>query len=742
MFHRDFEDYFFRKKFIEILEVLELYRFNELVIQGAEVTQAIQYYQSHRHLTDTDDQAPDNSVTLIAGKPAWVRVYVRSTAILRNFVFPDLANVTGTVDIDRHVHGDLYQSVASLTPEPPGTVTAHHHLNVNYDTERSTLTDTLNFIIPAEAMCGNLRLKVHVEAPGGYEGDQTIYINATLQQTLRVRGIMVGYDGPDSLAAGAANLVLAAPTLADLQATSAWTLLTFPVQTAATYGNAGTITWDQPLTDAPTHPGGCTPNWVALNTAVQAQQVADGNDPDVLYYGLLAAGIPMGPVVGCNTGGTSTGTNGAQVTMAHELGHACGLAHAPCGVGGDPDYPAYEPHDPAGTPQASIGEYGLNIDTGAIMHPGVFRDFMSYCGPRWISLYHYNRLVNNEALDPTRVCTPLSWMIDEIEWDEVDFPRPPDGWPVIKRRMYMDDPQPVISIIGVMQDEARVQISSIMRLDTIAHIRRGRRTDLIVELVGNEDEVLSRVPVYRLPSHGFSDCGCAGDDKLSSYPYVFQAFLPDVAAGTRLRILRGDDALWQRTAPKHEPRIEGFRVGVERDLLLAEWRVGLASEDLECWLQWSGDEGATWRALTTGVRGEKAKLDISTLGLPAGVVWVRLLVGDGFHTSASEPIEVKIPPRPPIVTIMTPRNGQRLLSGGAMRLWGIVSTPDGEPLEVDEAAWYLNEEQIGSGLDARSVVPPPGEYDLVLIVEVGKERFQATIRFLSVSITRSESDSK
>src|SRR5829696_7692637 len=48
-------------------------------IQGVEVTQAIQHYESARHLTDPADRQPDNAVTLIAGKPAWVRVYVRSS---------------------------------------------------------------------------------------------------------------------------------------------------------------------------------------------------------------------------------------------------------------------------------------------------------------------------------------------------------------------------------------------------------------------------------------------------------------------------------------------------------------------------------------------------------------------------------------------------------------------------------------------------------------------------------------
>lgn len=49
---------------------------------------------------------------------------------------------------------------------------------------------------------------------------------------------------------------------------------------------------------------------------------------------------PIANVGGCESSGVSTGPNGQQVTMAHEVGHGTGLAHGPCGTPGDPNYPA------------------------------------------------------------------------------------------------------------------------------------------------------------------------------------------------------------------------------------------------------------------------------------------------------------------------------------------------------------------------------------------------------------------
>ena len=274
---------------------LDRFRFR---IVGMEVTQAIQYYSASSHLTDPADHGADNSVRLIAGKPAWVRVYVRT-----GWRTADIPAVTGTLQVSKRVFGFFYPPGPVLVAQPPGTVTARSA--PPYATERGTLGYSLNFIIPSNTMCGHLRLVATVQTPGGASDTMTIFVDVTLEQRLRLAGIMVSYNGPASTAPGAPMLNLAAPTLTNLQSTAATTLLMFPVRSAGTYRTAGTVNWTLPLTDAPSCPGCCTPNWVALNTAVDAQRTADGNRTDVLYYGLMAPGIPMGPIIGCNTGGVS-----------------------------------------------------------------------------------------------------------------------------------------------------------------------------------------------------------------------------------------------------------------------------------------------------------------------------------------------------------------------------------------------------------------------------------------------------
>lgn len=78
-------------------------------------------------------------------------------------------------------------------------------------------------------------------------------------------------------------------------------------------------------------------------------------------------------------------SSGAGFTVAHELGHNMGQPHAPCGnpSGVDPNFP----HG-----NAFIGVVGYDGENNQLMSPTGNRDLMSYCGPRWISDYNYERV--------------------------------------------------------------------------------------------------------------------------------------------------------------------------------------------------------------------------------------------------------------------------------------------------------------------------------------------------------------
>ena len=476
------------------------------------------------------------------------------------------------------------------------------------------------------------------------------------------------------------------------------------------------MTWNLPLTDPPSCPGCCTPNWVALNTAVQQVRIADGNRTDVLYYGLMAAGIPMGPIIGCNSGGVSTGSIGDEVTMAHELGHACGRPHSPCGTPGDPAYPAYEPYDPAGTPMASVGEYGLDITNGAIKSPATFKDFMSYCGPRWISLFVTGRLTNNALLDPVRVCEDRPWWVDEILIDrqlipEKWLPNPPPELPWLERTV---TPQPVISIIGVLHGPNELEVRSVVRVEAESAITNGRALDMRAELVGRQGAVVASGALYALQSYANGDCGCDGgpeDEAGETYPRLVQAFVPDTEPGSELRITRGDEIAWSRKASARRPKIGETAASLEGDRLEVSWSTDAAGEtEPEALVQWSSDRGRTWHGLGAGLRGDSARLDAR--GLPSGRVSIRVLVSDGFHTATSRTVSVAIKARPPELSILSPRDGNTFAAGAPMRLWGMTSDAAEDSSDDDSTIWEVDGKEVATGLDAFVTAPeawkPPG----------------------------------
>jgi len=98
----------------------------------------------------------------------------------------------------------------------------------------------------------------------------------------------------------------------------------------------------------------------------------------------MLAGVPEHEV-GRSSIGISRGAGDGGSTMAHELGHAAGRPHSPCGGAAGPD-PAY-PHD-----NAHLGTWGLYAQRSMMIDPNEFHDFMSYCGPPWVSDYNWDIL--------------------------------------------------------------------------------------------------------------------------------------------------------------------------------------------------------------------------------------------------------------------------------------------------------------------------------------------------------------
>jgi hypothetical protein len=152
-------------------------------------------------------------------------------------------------------------------------------------------------------------------------------------------------------------------------------------------------------------------------------------------------------------------------------------------------------------------------------------------------------------------------------------------------------------------------------------------------------------------------------------------------------------------------------------------------------IQWSSDRGKTWSALGSLLKGNQATFDARSL--PAGRIDLRLLVSDGFHTTRSTTVNVRIPEQAPAVCIMTPRQRGSVIAGETMRLWGAVTVPGDERVyERAKATWYIDNRRVGDGLDLFVVAPPKGRHRARLNVGVQGRRAEASAEFQSVPVSQ------
>ena len=304
-------------------------------------------------------QKLDNSVTLVAGRDALLRVFVRANAA--NTVRPDVRV--------RIYNGASLVQTATLTAPESGVRTV---------IAEGTLTSTWNLLVPGANIRPTTRVLVELDpTQSTTDADrsdnvwptsgtpQSVSVNTVPTFNVRFVPIVVGALTGNVSEGNKASFLSSVQRL-------------FPLSAVVSDVRA-------PFTSSATEIQSNDTNgqWLTALSEINALRTTDGAPSTMHYYGVLKASYTSGIAgYGYMPGRAAIGwdhlPSGDRVA-AHEWGHNFSRNHAPCGTSGDTNYPH------AG---GVINFWGWNSLTNTLVSP-TSTDVMGYCSNQWISDYNW-----------------------------------------------------------------------------------------------------------------------------------------------------------------------------------------------------------------------------------------------------------------------------------------------------------------------------------------------------------------
>ncbi len=347
---------------------------------GIRITQVSVYQAVKIPIMDNGAEVTNRNAQIVAGRDALIRVSVS----------PDAGFVPREI-------------VARLTLEGPGAgPPIEVKQPINGASDDSNLGSTLNLQVPGAQLAVGSTYSVSLleAAPGGPAGaEDGARFPATGQAALGAQS-----TGPAlniTLVPVVVNGFTPGTSPGQVQILHDRMLQLYPIPEVK-------ITVRQPVN----YSGGVSPTstsgWSALLNFVESVRSSDNPPKNTYYFGMLTpasssqqfcgggciAGLSNQPSPNDVSGRTSIGLgffqqgqNNPQHTMAHEVGHAHGLGHAPCTqfgniFGVDPNYPY---------PGGKIGVWGYDIVSKKLINPAQYTDIMGYCQNEWVSDYNYQK---------------------------------------------------------------------------------------------------------------------------------------------------------------------------------------------------------------------------------------------------------------------------------------------------------------------------------------------------------------
>ena len=340
-------------------------------------------------------QSPKFPVSLVAGEPALLRVFVTTPGGSDELIPPVRASFFAD-GVEAHV------------AETPG-----QSVSIPAEIDEGALSKSANVEIPGEVIQPGLEMVVEVDPDGTLDDGLDIVRRIPEQGRMKMDVRTV----PPLELTVVPFLLQTDPDSSVLEIGGADDELFWPTRALLPVGDLD-VTVHEPVVTS-------HDDIDALLTEVEAIRAVEGGTGH--YLGMMAAGQTGGGYGVAVLGEPVAFSIMDPVVVAHELGHTMSLLHAPCGGAGGPD-PAFPEDD------GSIGVWGYDArDKGRLVPPST-PDLMSYCGPSWIGDYHFSSAlhfrVRNER-EAAAVNAPASTI---LLWGGIDA----EGVPFLEPSFILD----------------------------------------------------------------------------------------------------------------------------------------------------------------------------------------------------------------------------------------------------------------------------------------------------------------
>lgn len=637
-----------------------------LRVSHIEVTQAI--------------QDGSNSVPLIAGKPAFVRVYVDCDA-----------GCTAVPDVTGLLRG--YGPSGELADSPRSPVSRFiTGKDEAWTDQRGELQKTLNFTLPPGWAAGTVTLVAEVSSE---VSSHAFAQAATFRQarTKHIAYLPVRWDGqqPSSRIDNGAYWARRVWPTADMN------YIPWP-----------TMEWSPPVACARflLHPEyyddyvDCLSDDLKNRLTERYRQGHVGG----YIFGWLAEGVQMG--VGGSSDPTWYGGAGKAAfgldhptegprTFAHELGHLMGRRHTNTGQCGDLDPQTDWPYSSARIQDYGIDGYSfawLLSASSAVKNPGDTYDYMSYCGSLagstvWTSPWTYEHLYT-EALQ-----LGLAGL-------EAGLLSSPEDYFISSGLVYTDDTA-TLDPIWV--------ISS-----TLTPENPPAGTQYCLEAQDSSDLVLVS-QCFDLAFMNYETGEATDVDG-------FSLMLPYPSGVARIVLMKGTTELAVKPVSANAPVVtvvspNGGETWAAADTYDITWSATDADGDSLSYSVMYSQDGSDW--IPVGGTVTEMQVTVSSGELPGSdMARVRVLASDGVNTSEDQSDDVfTVGRKPPWVSIMSPEDSAILLPGRPILLQGYAYDLEDGVLEGGSLDWSSDRDgPLGVGSPVL-VILSPGDHTIKLTAE-------------------------